>query len=266
MTAEEVRSDSAEAVDPFEFPRPNRPVWLVGLQGDENALRYLAKETQSDAMRVRKLGREWVMFAERLQGCGTAEKVAAAAPDLIQLASAIRRRKHPFGASIEGTGEYRLHPDGRREIYVSLIERFAITDDISIDGAHATEPSYCDRLLKLALSDEDVREILRYREAPDAGGWTGLRRITEAIAKNLAGGRSGKHASLGYKMIACKRWAEDCWLRELGEIANSSGAGESARHGLSHTAPPPNAMDIHEGRRGVDAVFYRWIDWKLSQR
>lgn len=249
-----------------ELARRDYPVWLVGLKGDEHVLRYLAEETRSDTLCVRRLRRGWVLFADRLQACATADEVSAAAPDFIRLANHVRRRAHPLGADLEATGEYRLHPSGRLEVYTSMIERFAITDGLSEGAEEGTAATYCDRFVTVALNDPHVSEIIRYREAPDAGGWSGLRRVVEAIAKNMAGGRSKAHAARGYQMIAGRGWAQMEWLRNLGDIANSSGAGDSARHGLSHMPPPPDAMGLDEARRGVDALYYRWIDWKLSKR
>lgn len=253
------------SADSHAFALRDYPVWLVGLKGDEHVLRYLAEETRSDTLCVRRLRREWVLFAEPLQACTTADEVSAAAPDFVRLANHVRRRAHPLGADLEATGEYRLHPSGRLEVYTSLIERFAISDGLDVGGEDKTTATYCDRFVTLALNDQDVAEIIGYREAPDAGGWSGLRRVVEAVAKNTAGGRSDAHAARGYEMIADQGWAEDGWLRSLRDIANSSGAGHSARHGLSHTPPPPDAMGLDEARRGVDALYYRWIDWRLSK-
>ncbi len=253
------------SADRHEFARRDYSVWLVGLKGDDYVLRYLAEETRSDTLCVRRVRREWVLFAERLQTCATADEVSAAAPDFVRLANHVRRRVHPLGADLEATGEYRLHPNGRLEVYVSYIERLAITDGLGVSDEDGTAATYCDRFATLALNDPDVSEIIGYREAPGADGWSGLRRVVEAIAKNLAGGRSKAHARCGYTMIESEGWAEDAWLRDLQVIANSSGAGDSARHGLSDTPPPPDAMGLDEARRGVDALYYRWIDWRLSK-
>lgn len=236
-----------------------KPEVLIAICGDEQCIRWLSTRLTHGGVRFVALQDGWTVSWDQAQEYNDVSQIHGEARHrlLPALKSLCRDR---FARAVElSFGEVaRRLPNGRVEpmtLVCPVSADFSVRFDIERDEPATSWPHEA-RFVQLALGDAKVVDAITTREAADGSEWGGLYRLREIIAKDL--GDRGEVKD-GVARIIAWGWSTNDWMSLFYETAQPHRHGSSDKH-------PGNPISIEDARIGIDAIYRRWIDWKLKQR
>jgi len=234
--------------------------WEVQVQGDLFDLEHLVRHFQSPGVSVSKSDRDdcYVLRSDQFDSCTTAEEVLSIAEGELPIISGVLKFVIDSREPLRTATVYKIHADGRREIFQHMTETLVLRDEceatlIDAQGNVVTSPVTISRttaITAIAKTDSAVAKAMRLLAAPDVGTWVGFYRIYEVIEDDV-GGESG---------LRQYGWAPESERRRFKHSANSvAAAGDDARHGKELTQAPVSPMSIEEAKAYVNYLLHAWL-------
>jgi hypothetical protein len=240
--------------------------WEVRIQGDQFDLEHLARHFESSDVSVSKSDRDdcYVLRAAQFASCVTSEEVLSVAESELAIISGVLKLVIESRQPLHAGTAYKIHADGRREIFIHVSETLVLRDEceaslIDAQGnvvAPSVTLSWTTAIAAIAKTDSAVAKTMRLLAAQDAATWVNLYRIYEVIEDDV-GGESG---------LRQHGWAPESERRRFKHSANSvAAAGDSARHGKELTQTPVNPMSIEEAKAYVNYLLHAWLATKQQR-
>lgn len=241
--------------------------WQVQLEGDARELEFLAGVLTSGSRTVLPgaKGAGYVYQSDSFQNCSTSDEVEELAGSEVAVLSGILRLERQARNGLTYGAVYRVHPDGRRDIFVRIQESIEVKAEISgvtavvMDAAGNVipppppPPARAMVLAQLAASDAAVAKVLRLLNGADAKTWVGLYRIHEVIDEDVG----GQHR------LEKSGWGSADDLRRFKHSANSVlVGGDESRHGKEPQVPPKNPMTLSEAEAYNKYIVQAWLACK----
>lgn len=231
--------------------------WRVQISGEVIDLEALSRSFADEEIRILAEDRNYFLESKKFVEATTSEEVLEKAKEICGVVSGVARLAYGARATLKPEHVYRLHPDGRRDVFVIIKEGLeirasigaviVITSDGSEVVVEAKDPARS--WIDVADNNESVAKALRLF-GTDAKDWVGLYRVYEVVEQDVG----------GIKHISAAGWATEEAVRRFKHTANSpSATGDLARHGKENTQPPKNPMDLSEARSLVEVLLHNWI-------
>lgn len=232
-------------------------IWLVQLSGEVVDLQALSRSFSDDKIRILAEEDNYFLESKNFAGATTSEEVLEKAKDICGIVSGVARLAYGARSVVKPEHIYRLHPDGRRDVFVIIKEGIEVRESvgtvtvITSDGSEVAveTPDPARRWIDIAETNDSVSKALRLFGS-DAKDWVGLYRLYEVIEQDMG----------GMKHIVAAGWTTEVTLRLFKHTANSPAAiGDMARHGKETAQPPKNPMDLSEARSLIEVLLHSWI-------
>lgn len=155
--------------------------WEVQIQGDQFDLEHLARHFESSDVSVSKSDRDdcYVLRADQFAACASSEEVLSAAEDELAIISGVLKLVIESRQPLHAGTAYKIHADGRREIFVHISETLVLRDECEatlIDAqGNVVVPSVTlsrtTAIAAIAKTDSAVAKTMRLLAAHDAATW-----------------------------------------------------------------------------------------------
>jgi hypothetical protein len=145
-----------------------------------------------------------------------------------------------------------VHPNGRlkRRLRETIVLRIRSGSQVSVDEGNRALGKAIQDYMTVARQDARFADVLRIWGSRHPHSWDTLYKLKEKI-----------EAAVGLTQIVQRGWATESELRRFGHTANSYAVlGDSARHGVQTSQPPPSPMTCEEAQQLVERLIRSWLD------
>lgn len=236
--------------------------WQVVIHGRQSDLDHLVCHFDGVECSVVKDDQnlDYVLESSDFDGCMTSQDVLDWANARLAVLSGILFLEREAREPLKAGAVVRRAPDGHREIFVEIVERLTLSDEVtaSLDRAvGSTEivqsvplsPPRTVAIARLAMRDAAVAKAMRLWPT-GSDDWVGLYRIYEVVETDVG----------GVSALQGMGWAPGPNLKRFKRSANSVlVAGDAARHGTDQHPPPATPMTIEEAKGYVGSLIRSWL-------
>lgn len=240
----------------------DRGDWEVSLQGRDGDLRYLARYfTSPPTVIVRsEFESSYVLRMDAFSACKESTGVLELAERQLVILSGILKLERNSPETLRVGAVFRRRGGGR-DVFIHVRDTLRITLETGEPVVTVTDaegnvvsapeaPAPAVRIAALCAHYPAVAKVIRLIAAPDSRTWVGLYRIYEVLESDVG----------GQAALVQKSWGSATDQDRFKHSANSvTVAGDNARHGKEHNAPPKNPMTIEEASVYVDGLLRGWL-------
>lgn len=239
--------------------------WEVHITGDLSALQHLARSLIGNDPSIRHQNNGYILHSRILDPISDSHALRLEADRILSSLSGVARVLLDTDRPLQVSHIEQVHDDGTRNIIIQPEPATARAstnppsviisgpDGTIVEEHHPADPT--GPWASAALFNEEVAKALRLRNAGSLS-WADLYRLYEVLESG-AGGKD---------FIISRGWASETEITRFRRTANSVKAtGDSARHGVESTEPPPKPMKLSEGRTLVDRLLEQWLNWLTTE-
>ena len=230
--------------------------WEVCLTGHQATLEMLSNVVQNEVLTIRYDGGRCYISSALFEDCNSADEVLEKSERFVETLSGFVRltdgRKHRIAVS---TVTEQMQ-DGTARDNLFFREKLELRSTLAVvvtykDGSTKTvgpKQLFTDKAALCLSSPSLARALSIYGQGEL--DWSNLYRVLEIILNNC-GGENG---------LKSEGWAKKGDIDRFRRSANDpSVSGDSARHSVFKFEPPPNPMNIREGRVFIETLLCKWV-------